>query len=196
MFRKTLVLITVLICCSTTFFFCSRKGRGYVNFVFYKDLEVDSSGLPEKNKSILQYAEKHGPSISPTYKEAVCTEYVIDVLSHFCKLTKDQKNKINIITEQNIEQLLKEDSPIPKGVYYALTSGNLGVPVEKENVKAGDFVQFWNTWGGKTTGHCGIVRAVDLKKGLISIYSSSPKTNGHGKQVYVIPDHTFFVRLR
>lgn len=194
--RKFLLLLLTLLVSVSVLFYCVPKARYYVNYALYKNMDVDSTGLAEKNKAILRYAQKNGPTISPTYETAVCTEYLIRILNNFSKLNRDQKNKISIITNRDIEVLLKENSPIPQGVCYALTSSGLGTAVSREQVLAGDFVQFWNTWKGKTTGHCGIVRAVDHKKGLISLYSSSPKTDGHGKQIYVMPDYIFFARLK
>jgi hypothetical protein len=175
---------------------CIPKARYYVNRTLYHHLEVDTSTVPERNKAILRYAATQGPSIAPTYQSSVCTEYIITILSHFTKLSTDQKSKIRIITQQDIESLLKSNSPIPQGVAYALSSTGAGTIVKKEEVLAGDFVQFWNTYRGQTTGHCGIVRALDLKKGLISLYSSSPSTKGHGEQLYVMPDYVFFVRMK
>ena len=63
---------------------------------------------------ILKYCHEHGKEISPTYKSAVCTEYVIKVLSNFCKLNNKQKSEIRIITDKKIEDLLASDSEIAK----------------------------------------------------------------------------------
>jgi hypothetical protein len=163
----------------------------------YKNLEVDSTNVPKKNKLILQFAHKHGAEISPTYHAAVCTEYVIKILSNFIPLSNKTKSDIRIITDQKIEDLLKSGSPIPKGIFTALINSKQGTAIEQiEEVKAGDFVQYWNGDRGKFVGHCGIVRAINIQKGIISIYSSSPKTNGHGIQTYIIPEYIYFVRLK
>lgn len=67
-------------------------------------------------------------------------------------LNETDKKRIRIITEENIQELLKANSKIPKGVYYALTENGTGKPIENmENVLEGDFVQFWT----ETWGHCG-----------------------------------------
>ena len=36
--------------------------------------------IPKKNKLIVQYVKQYGPEISSTYKKAVCTEFVIQIL--------------------------------------------------------------------------------------------------------------------
>lgn len=176
---------------------CIPNARKYVNAFLFKNLEVDSTNVSPKNKLILKYAHVHGKEISPTYKSAVCTEYVIKVLSNFCQLNNKQKSEIRIITDKKIDELLASDSEVTKGVYTALLNSKLGTPVKSlEEVKAGDFVQFWNDYKGNYVGHCGIVRALDIKKGIISMYSSSPRTNGHGIQTYIIPKYIYFVRLK
>lgn len=176
---------------------CYFKVNHLFNYAITNRMEVDSINIPIKNKKILLFAARYGKQISPTYKKAVCTEYVIKVIEQFSKLSQDQKQKINIVTNQDLQTLLDQDSPITKGVYYSLVSSGIGVPIDNiEEVKAGDFVQFWNNLNGKVQGHCGIVRAVNIKKGLLSIYSSSPKTNGHGIQLYILPKYTYFTRLK
>lgn len=176
---------------------CVPKARQYVNKFFTNDLPMDTTGIPSKNRALLRYAELNGKKISPTYKTAVCTEYMIGILNNFCILNNDHKKRIRIITDKDIDELLAKNSPIPKGVYYALTSSGLGYPIDTiTKVKAGDLVQFWDHYNGKTFGHCGIVRAIDTKKGLISMYSSSPRTDGHGKQIYVLSEYMYFVRLK
>lgn len=159
-----------------------------------------SSGLksqenitPTTNEMVIETVIKHGPSISPTYQKAVCTELVIKVLEHFCTLTTTDKSRIRIIVKEDIYQLIKVNSPLPKGVYYALTEKKIGLPIDDFNqVIAGDFVQFWypNSWG-----HCGIVHSIDVANKTMKLYSSFPSTDGYGIQPFDIPDYCFFVRL-
>ncbi len=196
--NKSILYIFVFILTVTSIITCCvPNARKYVNAFIYKDLAMDTVNIPAKNKLIIKYAEAHGKEISPTYKTAVCTEYVIKILSNFTSLNNKQKSDIRIITDKKIEDLLNANSPVTKGVYTSLTNSKIGIPIDKiEDVKAGDFVQFWNNFRGEFVGHCGIVRAIDTKKGIISMYSSSPKTNGHGKQTYIIPAYIYFVRLK
>lgn len=176
---------------------CSPRTQQYLNKIIYQDLPLDTNMLPVKNKALLVCAAYDGPCIAPNYKEAVCTEYLIGVLESTIKLTAEQKKRIRIITDQDLCELLKEEDPVIKGVYYALTASGLGLPIDNPSeVKAGDLVQFWDYYSGKPRGHCGIVRALDLDKGLLSIYSSSITTNGHGQQLYVMPKYAYFVRLK
>lgn len=190
-------IFSIFIITGVLFFSCVPNARKYVNAFLYKNLEVDSTGLPLKNKLILNYASEHGHAISPTYQKAVCTEYVIGIVSHFVKLSTKTKNEIRIITNQPIEDLLKYNSPITKGVYTALINNGVGVSINNINeVKAGDFFQYWDKINGNWYGHCGIVRALDTKKGIISMYSSTNTTNGHGIQTYILPSYIYFVRLK
>lgn len=149
--------------------------------------------IPEKNKKIVEIVKEFGPSISPTYKKAVCTELLIQVLEKVQPLDEEDKTKIRIITNKDIQELLKEDSPIPKGIYYALINKGVGIPIENKNeVVEGDFVQFWtSTWG-----HCGIVKSINPERETMELYSSFPSTGGYGVQTFPIPKHCFFVRLK
>lgn len=149
--------------------------------------------IPLRNQQVIDTIKKYGPIISPTYKKAVCTELVIPVIEKFHKLNKTDKNRIRIITGKNIQELIKEGSPIPKGVYYALTEKEIGEPVDiLEDVLPGDFVQFWtDTWG-----HCGVVKSIDAKNKTMQLYSSFPSTDGYGIQLFRIPDYCFFVRMK
>lgn len=149
--------------------------------------------LPQKNKDVIESVVKFGPTISSTYEKAVCTELVIQILEKFTLLSKTDKSRIRIITNQDIYSLLKQNSPIPKGVYYALTAKGIGQPIDElSNVLPGDFVQFWTgTWG-----HCGIVKSVDLESKIMELYSSFPSTSGYGIQTFDVPEYCYFVRLK
>jgi hypothetical protein len=149
--------------------------------------------IPQKNKDIIESVVKFGPTISSSYEKAVCTELVIQILEKFTPLTKTDKKRIRIITNENVYTLLKQNSPIPKGVYYALTSKGIGQPINTlSTVLPGDFVQFWTgTWG-----HCGIVKSVDLETKTMQLYSSFPSTSGFGVQTFDIPEYCYFVRLK
>lgn len=149
--------------------------------------------LPEKNKLIIEATKKFGPGISPTYEKAVCTELVIQVLEKVQSLDANDKSRIRIITNENIHQLLDQNSNIPKGVYYSLLAKERGIPIENiKDVLEGDLVQFWT----ESWGHCGIVKSVNPDKNEMELYSSFPSTNGYGIQKFSIPKHSFFVRLQ
>ncbi len=149
--------------------------------------------IPAKNKEVLEYVSLHGREISPTYESAVCTELVIAVLEHFTSLTKEDKSRVRIITQKNVFDLIQSGSPVPRGVYYALTENQKGEAIPQlDKVKPGDFVQFWyESWG-----HCGIVDRIDLEKKLMYLHSSFPSTGGYGIQEFIIPDYAYFVRLK
>ena len=152
----------------------------------------DTLVIPVKNKNVLDYVKLKGWEISPTYPSAVCTELVIGVLNHFLNLDSLDKSRIRIITTDDVFQLIRDSSDVPKGVYYALIEKGVGIPILKlEDVKPGDFVQFWyESWG-----HCGIVESVDCIKNKMMLHSSFPSTNGYGIQQFEIPSYCFFVRL-
>lgn len=149
--------------------------------------------LPPKNKAVIDSIVKYGPTISPTYEKAVCTEMVIQLLEKFQPLTKTDKTRIRIITNENVYTLLKQNSAVPKGVYYALTAKGIGKSIDEiRNVLPGDFVQFWTgTWG-----HCGIVKEIHPENKTMLLYSSFPSTNGYGVQTFSIPEYCYFVRLK
>ena len=149
--------------------------------------------IPEKNKIIVNIVKKYGSEISPTYKKAVCTELVIQVLEKVHDLNDIDKKRIRIITDQNIHKLLKENSEIPKGIYFSLIKKGIGIPIDHKNeVCEGDFVQFWT----ESWGHCGIVKTINPAKNEMELFSSFPSTNGYGIQKFNIPEHSFFVRLK
>lgn len=155
--------------------------------------EKSTKIIPEKNKKIVDLVKKFGPEISPTYEKAVCTELVIQILEKSINLNETDKKRIRIITQENIQKLLNENSDIPKGVYFALNEKGIGIPINNhEDVIEGDFVQFWT----ETWGHCGIVKRIDSKKNEMELYSSFPSTNGYGIQNFNIPKYAFFIRLK
>lgn len=158
--------------------------------VISKQIQND---IPEKNRLIVETVQNFGPGISPTYEEAVCTELVIQVLEKVQPLDAVDKKRIRIITKEDIQTLLKNNSKIPKGVYYSLMEKGVGTSIDDQNeVLEGDFVQFWT----ETWGHCGIVKSIDLAKNEMQLYSSFPSTDGYGIQKFNIPEHVYFVRLK
>lgn len=149
--------------------------------------------IPSKNQQVLEFVKKYGPNISATYSQAVCTELVIAVLDNFLTLSKLDKNRIRIITDENVYLLRLRGSNLPKGVYFALVSNGKGLAIDSlQLVKPGDFVQFWEpTWG-----HCGIVKSINLENKTMELYSSFPTTNGYGVQTFNITKECYFVRLK
>jgi len=155
--------------------------------------QAQQAAIPAKNKAILDSIVTYGPTISPTYEKAVCTEMVIQLLEKFLPLTKTDKSRIRIITNENVYTLLEQNSPVPKGVYYALTARGIGKSIDDvKSVLPGDFVQFWTgSWG-----HCGIVKEISPETKKMVLYSSFPSTNGYGIQTFNIPEYCYFVRLK
>ena len=154
-----------------------------------------NDGIPLKNQCVVDTVLKYGGRISPTYEKAVCTELVIKIIEKFYTLDKTDKSRIRIITNQDISTLLNANSPVTKGVYYALTTKGIGVPIDSlPDVLAGDFVQFWTDSYG--WGHCGIVKSIDYETNTMQLYSSFPTTGGYGIQSFNIPKYCWFVRLK
>ena len=154
--------------------------------------------IPPKNKAIIDTVLQYGEAISPTYQEAVCTEFVIGVLKHFITLTKEDIVNIRINQPrksiEDVYQQMENGSPYPKGVVHALTNNGTGEAITNLNeVKPGDFVQFWyyRSWG-----HCGIVEHIDLEHKVLYLYSSFPSTDGYGIQPFDMPEYCYFVRLK
>jgi hypothetical protein len=152
--------------------------------------------LPATNKAIIEFVETKGTDLAPTYKAAVCTEFVIKVIDEVVSLTKTEKNDIRIITNSELDSLIEAESPIIKGVQTALLRGDKGIEIKEcTDVLPGDFVQLWNVFQGKAYGHCGIVLDIQPNRTL-TLYSSHPFTGGYGKQKYLWPEKTYFVRLK
>lgn len=153
--------------------------------------------VPPQNQQILDYVAQHGYDIAPTYYTAVCTEFVAKVIEHFTPLTKLDKKRINIVTNQDLSKLREQQSPIIKGVQYALVAANKGKAInDLKEVRPGDFFQMWfNTDKTYNIGHCGIVKEINLITNQVIIYSSDPSTNGFGKMVLAIPNQCYFVRM-
>lgn len=158
--------------------------------------QADNSELPIRNQQIIDTVQVYGPSISPTYEAAVCTEFVLGILDHFVELSHQDSIHVRIDLEdgQDVYELIAEGSALPTGVYYALVHNGMGIPVDDiRDVKPGDFAQFWyyRSWG-----HCGIVHHIDRANQVMWLYSSYPSTNGYGIQPFQIPDYCYFVRLK
>jgi len=163
----------------------------------FSDARVDVSrwkDLPATNKDLLTWVEQNGRAIAPSYRQVVCTEFVIGAVQHVMPLTRREKNDVRIITEGNLEEQIMEERPIIRGVQTALVAGKKGVEVAAEDVQPGDLVQFWTIYCGKAFGHCGIVLDINPGKTL-TLYSSHPVTGGYGKQMYLWPKYSYFVRL-
>ncbi|MDH4473359.1 MAG: hypothetical protein QE487_12195 [Fluviicola sp.] len=157
-----------------------------------------NDSIPPKNKQIIDTVLRYGEAISPTYQEAVCTEFVIGVLKHFITLSKEDIVNININQpRKSIEDVylqMENGSPFPKGVVHALTHNGKGEAITNLNeVKPGDFVQFWYP---RSWGHCGIVEHIDLEHKVVYLYSSFPSTDGYGIQPFDMPEYCYFVRLK
>ncbi len=148
---------------------------------------------PEKNKLIVNTVKKYGAEIAPTYEKAVCTEFVIQILEKIQALNDIDRNRIRIRTDKNIQELLKEGSNIPKGIYFALIEKGIGIPIDNiDEVCEGDFVQFW----AENWGHCGIVKTISPDINEMQLYSSFTSTNGYAIHRFNLTKHTYFVRLK
>src|SRR5688572_15382753 len=99
------------------------------------------TAIPRRNKLIIEFLETNGQHIAPNYNQVVCTEFVINIIDKFEPLSKNEKNSIRIITNENLVNLIKDQSPLIKGVQTALTHGHKGIEIKKvEDVRPGDLV--------------------------------------------------------
>jgi hypothetical protein len=163
-------------------------------FSFCVSAQEKSEKDSTNNAFVIETVEKYGPLISPTYQTAVCTKMVIGILEKLTDLVSIDKARINIEITENVYELMLKGSPESQGVYYALTTNGKGIPIDNlSDVKPGDFVQFWYP---KSWGHCGIVKEIKAKEGLMLLYSSFPSTDGYGIEVFDIPCYCYFVRLK
>jgi hypothetical protein len=195
--RKIMVFGGIAIALTGVILFIGHWASTQPVWIVDKKITPDATAdLPGKNEAIVTYIETNGKQIAPNYKDVVCTEFVIKVIGHFTPLTTAEKNHIRIITKDNLNELVDANSPVIKGVQTALTQMNKGIKIESgDDVRPGDFVQFWNRSNGEAYGHCGIVMAITPNKTL-TLYSSHPATQGFGKQCFLWPDKLFFVRLQ
>jgi hypothetical protein len=152
--------------------------------------------LPSRNKQVIAFVEANGVNLAPDYQQVKCTDFVVRVIERFVALSEEERNQINIITNEDLNTLIENESAIIKGVQTSLIRGSKGIEIiGLDDVRPGDFVQFWNEYLGTPYGHCGVIFDVEPYHS-ISLYSSHPLTHGYGKQKYMWPDKVFFVRLK
>ncbi|MDJ1497661.1 hypothetical protein QNI19_32275 [Cytophagaceae bacterium DM2B3-1] len=164
--------------------------------------DITVEGLPEDslsqaNQQIIELIEKNGKRLAPTYKQANCTEFMTRFLSLIYTLTPKQKQQINIVTDQPLDSICAHIArfdyrPEYKGVCHFITDNKLGQAVwDLQDVQAGDLIQFW--WLGGQTGHCGVIKEINLDKGYFTMYGSTPK-EGFGVSTYpILADLYFFI---
>jgi hypothetical protein len=195
--KKILIAITVGLTLTAIGLSCSYWINTQPVWLF-KNKTVDKgilSSTPEQNIQIINFIEARGQELAPDYEGVVCTEFVIKVINNFKNLSQEEKRSIRIITSDQLDSLIEIDAPIIKGVQTALTQGKKGIEIYKlEDVRPGDFVQFWNVFKNEEYGHCGIVLEIRPNES-ITLYSSHPLTNGYGKQKFLWPDKMYFARL-
>jgi hypothetical protein len=166
-------------------------------FILLSCVWLNLSAQSNSNDDVINYVEKHGAGLAPSYHQVVCTDFLIKVLKKFIPIDKRDYQRIQIITSQSINELIKAKSEVPNGVCYALNSSGKGKYVTLQEAKAGDFVQFWKGFlGFYTWGHCGVLDHIDHENHKIYMYSSHPQTDGFGLHVFDLPDYIVFARLK
>ena len=160
------------------------------------DISKCHEELPSRNRQVIEFVEANGVNLAPDYQQVKCTDFVVRVIERFVPLSKGERNQINIVTNDDLNTLIENESAIIKGVQTSLIQGRKGIEIiGLEDVRPGDFVQFWNEYLGTPYGHCGVIFDVEPYHS-ISLYSSHPLTHGYGKQKYMWPDKVYFVRLK
>ena len=71
-------------------------------FIISNNLKSQEDSSRVMNQKVIEIVEKYGPSISPTYETAVCTELVIGVLEHLIELDSTDKSRIRIIIVDDV----------------------------------------------------------------------------------------------
>ncbi|POS03189.1 hypothetical protein [Flavobacterium croceum] len=61
---------------------------------------VQAQSVYNKNEKIVNFVKTNGSKIAPTYKQAVCTELVIEVLQHFYALNSTDKNVLELLLQK------------------------------------------------------------------------------------------------
>ena len=126
------------------------------------DINKDHEERPSRNKQVIEFVEASGVNLAPDYQQVKCTDFVVRVIEKFVPLSKSERNQINIVTNEDLNTLIENESAIIKGVQTSLIQGSKGIEiVDLEDVRPGDFVQFWNEYLGTPYGHCGIIFDVE-----------------------------------
>lgn len=162
--------------------------------------------------SFIRYAEDNGERFAPTYsdKYGKCVGYLYNCIVEYYKDVKhvnindsSLKKEIYIPQSNNIKTLIKDDSPIIRGVCEALVKRNLAKYVTVP--QSGDIFQYWILFDGfPPSGHCGIIKKVysDGSFDMISSYSQELDINGKKANGYSIVhvnwklDYIKFIRLK
>ncbi|MFC6267574.1 hypothetical protein [Frigoriflavimonas asaccharolytica] len=108
-YHQKLFTLLFLISCVLS---CDYKSNNFKKETTLRKIEILE--IPKKNISIIEAAKKYGPEVSSTYKKAVCTEFLIQILEKSENLTSLDKSRIRIITNDDIQDLLKNKSMIQK----------------------------------------------------------------------------------
>jgi hypothetical protein len=82
----------------------------------------------------------------------------------------------------SLDEAITQRQPKTKGVVHALCRRGLAEEVELEDVKRGDFVQYWYLDKGKWAGHTGIVESIVKQESSgrtkIQLYGAHSEANG------------------
>ncbi len=153
----------------------------------------------ELNDHVLKCVQEYGPRIAPTYQDANCTQFMIEVIKRFHPLQSYQKRQIAVTIPDNIDQILANlkkgvEKPEYRGVCHYLEFSTLGKAVKEwKDVRPGDFVQWW--WFSGRQGQCGIIAEVNLQQKWFTVYSSTP-SQGFGLKKYPISKDLYFCFAR
>lgn len=128
------------------------------------------------------------------------TSFIGEVLQKFPKIDKEALRRLEIVIPsgeaEKLDALVDKKDPQIRGVPSALEKANLGDKIKRDNVRAGDFVQYWVSRGKHWEGHVGIV--VRLTEKSLRVYGPQPSL-GKVTEVEVPFDpetgHYYFARL-
>ncbi len=178
------------------------------------DVPADGTGarVLEVAKRVAEERFPHWTYGSDPKKQQVdCVQFLVAVLEELLPGRLDSKTRRQILIanltdaeRRRLDALVSEEHPKIQGVRTALTAIGWGKPVQPNQVRAGDFIQYWiRRSDGRWAGHAAIVEKVRVRNGQreVKLYGAHRSIHGIGtigwvKLVHGSKRKIFLVRLK